>query len=261
MFWKDFKSAVDSYKLALKLFNELGLWKYVFVPILIGFFVGAAIILIAWRLALIIGSWVADLWPWDWGSGFIEGLGGVLGGFLVILIGLMAFKHIVMAIAAPFMTPISEKIEMHLTGRKLDPTDSAKEYIAALIRATRINFRNLILEILATIPLLIIGLIPVVNIVSGILIFYIQAYYSGFGNMDYTLERYKNYSGTVQFVRKNKGVAAGNGFIFNLLLFIPLIGICIALPLSTAAATIDTIKKLQAEQPQQDLKTLEEREA
>lgn len=260
MFWKDFRSAIDSYKQALKLFNELGLWKYVFVPILIGLLVGAIIIFAAWRLALVIGEWVADMWPWEWGSGFIEGVGGVLGGALVILIGLMAFKHIVMALAAPFMTPVSEKIEMHLTGRKLDPTDSMKEYVAAIVRATRINVRNLLLEILATIPLLILGLIPVVNIISGILIFYIQAYYSGFGNMDYTLERYRNYSGTVKFVRKHKGVAAGNGFIFNCLLFIPVVGICIALPLSTAAATIDTIKKLKLENPEQELKTLENRQ-
>ncbi|MBD3637796.1 MAG: EI24 domain-containing protein [Crocinitomicaceae bacterium] len=250
MFWKDFSSAVRSYSQALKLFNELGLWKYVFVPILIGLLLGAVVIFLAYISARKIGEWVADIWPWDFLSGFIEGLGGVLGGILVILIGLMVFKHAVMALAAPFMTPVSEKIEMHLTGRKLNPTDSMTEYIAAIVRATRINVRNLVLEILTTIPLLILGLIPVVNIVSTVLIFYIQSYYAGFGNMDYTLERYRNYSGSVKFVRKHKGVAAGNGFIFILLLFIPVIGICIALPLSTAAATIDTIKKLD-EKPSQ----------
>jgi CysZ protein len=156
----------------------------------------------------------------------------------------MVFKAAIMAIAAPFMTPISEKIEMHLTGKKLDLTDSPKEYIASIVRATRINARNLLLEILATIPLLILGLIPIINIFSTILIFYIQSYYAGFGNMDYTLERYRSYRGAIKFVANNKGVAAGNGFIFILLLFIPVVGICIALPLSTAAATIDTIKKL-----------------
>ena len=35
------------------------------------------------------------------------------------------------------------------------------------------------------------------------------------------------------------------GFIFILLLFIPVVGICLALPFSTAAATIDTVKKLE----------------
>src|SRR5690606_864001 len=101
--------------------------------------VGVVFILISIGAAVAIGQWVVDFWPFSWGEGFIQGLGGVLGATLVILIGIMSFKHIIMALAAPFMTPISEKIEMHLTGKKLDPTDSTKEYIAAIIRATRIN--------------------------------------------------------------------------------------------------------------------------
>lgn len=245
MFWKDFRSAIKSYSQASKLMKELNLWKFVLVPIGIGLLVGAAIIFVAWRMALWVGEYVAGKWPFSWGEGFIEGLSGVIGAIVVLLLGLMAFKHIIMALAAPFMTPVSEKIEMHLTGKKLNPTDTWTEYIAAIWRATRINVRNLLLEILITIPLFILGFIPVVNIFTTIYLFYIQSYYSGFGNMDYTLERYRNYRGTIKFVAKNKGTAAGNGFIFMLLLMIPVIGMCIALPLSTAAATIDTIKKLE----------------
>lgn len=247
MFWKDFKSAVQSYPEALKIINELKLWRFFFIPILIALFVGVIVIFIAWKSALAIGNWVAEIWPFSWGEGFIEGLGGVLGAFLVLLLAIMSFKHIVMALSSPFMTPVSEKVEMHVTGRTLDKTDTAKEYIAAIVRATRINGRNLILEILITIPLLIVSLIPLVNLISIFLLFYVQSYYAGFGNMDYTLERHKNYQESKKFVAKNKGVAAGNGFIFILILFIPVVGLCLALPLSTAAATIDTVKKLEGE--------------
>ncbi|MBK6526706.1 MAG: hypothetical protein IPG07_14860 [Crocinitomicaceae bacterium] len=38
---------------------------------------------------------------------------------------------------------------------------------------------------------------------------------------------------------------SGNGFIFHLLLAIPVVGIMLALPLSTIAATTETIKKLK----------------
>ena len=34
-----------------------------------------------------------------------------------IVIGLILFKHIIMALSAPFMSPVSEKIEAHLTGK------------------------------------------------------------------------------------------------------------------------------------------------
>lgn len=244
MFWKDFSSAISSYSQALKLFSELKLWKYCLIPILIGLFVGVVLIFLAIAAAVAIGNWVEDIWPFSWGETFIQGLGGVLGGILAILFAVMIFKALIMALAAPFMTPISEKIEMHLTGKQINPTNSAKEYIASIVRATRINFRNLILEIIFTIPLLIVGLIPVVNILSVILLFYVQSFYAGFGNMDYTLERYQNYSGSIKFVRNHRGVATGNGFIFILLLFVPIFGICLALPLATAAATIDTVKKM-----------------
>jgi CysZ protein len=62
-------------------------------------------------------------------------------------------------------------------------------------------------------------------VVTGVLLIYVQSYYAGFGNMDYTLERYCNYSDTTKFVRNNKGTAVGNGFIFHLLLAIPIFGI------------------------------------
>ena len=66
----------------------------------------------------------------------------------------------------------------------------------------RINLRNLGKELLLTIPILIIGLIPVIGIISTVLLFLMQAYYAGFGNMDYTLERHFNYKQSIQFVRE-----------------------------------------------------------
>jgi CysZ protein len=103
------------------------------------------------------------------------------------------------------------------------------------------------MEILLTIPILLIGLIPVVGLVSTILLFLIQAYYAGFGNMDYTLERHFKYVESVSFVKKNKGIAIGNGIVFMLFLFIPVIGVILVLPLSVTAATMKTVELLKAE--------------
>jgi CysZ protein len=72
-------------------------------------------------------------------------------------------------------------------------------------------------------------------------LFLVQAYYAGFGNMDYTLERHYGYKESVQFVKSHKGVAIGNGIIFTMMLFIPFIGVLLVLPLSVTAATSQTI--------------------
>jgi CysZ protein len=75
----------------------------------------------------------------------------------------------------------------------------------------------------------------------------LQAYYAGFGNMDYTLERHLNYKNSINFIQKNKGYSIGNGIIFMACLFIPVIGIIIVLPLSVTAASLKTIELLNKE--------------
>ncbi len=229
----------------MALISELKLWKYFFIPALIGFVVGAIILTAAWVWSDEFGAWLISWWTWDFGRGVVEWIGQFLGGAVILVLGFIVFKHVVMAFSAPFMAPISEKIEMHLTGKPLNETDTKKEYIRVLMRGIRINMRNLVRELLITLPLLILGFVPIVNLVTGIAVFYVQAYYSGYGNMDYTLERYFNYADTKKFVAANRGVAVGNGFVFTLMLFIPFLGMMLTLPISTAAATISTIEQLK----------------
>jgi CysZ protein len=73
----------------------------------------------------------------------------------------------------------------------------------------------------------------------------VQAYYAGFGNMDYTLERHYKYKDSLQFVRKHRGLAIGNGIVFILFLLIPVIGVILVLPLSVTAASTRTVQALK----------------
>jgi CysZ protein len=84
-----------------------------------------------------------------------------------------------------------------------------------------------------------------VNIFSTVLLFLLQAYYAGFGNMDYTLERHFKYRESIQFVRKYRGIAIGNGIVFILFLFIPVIGVILVLPMSVTASSLNTVELLK----------------
>jgi len=146
-----------------------------------------------------------------------------------------------MGLSAPFMSPVSEKIEKHFYGDvsyKHRNTTNTEQ----LIRGLRLNIRNLIKELLISLPILLLKFIPIVNIFSTLLLFLVQAYYAGFGNIDYTLERHLKYKGSIEFVSKNKGFAIGNGIVFMLFLLIPIVGIIIVLPLSVTAASTKTLK-------------------
>ena len=143
------------------------------------------------------------------------------------------------------MGPISKKIEEHLLGHEVKATSSTSMQL--LFRGIRISIRNLFRELILTIPILLLGLIPIIGLFSTVLLFLMQAYFAGFGNMDYTLERHFNYKNSVAFVKKNRGLATGNGIVFMLFLLFPILGVILVLPLSVTAATEITVKRIQQE--------------
>ncbi len=242
---KNIVSGIRAYFGAFGLISKLKLWKYFAIPMLISFITAIVIGVSAYGLSDNIGAFISKLWVWEWGKETFTTIGNIIGGLIIIILGLILYKHIIMALSAPFMSPVSEKIEAHLLGS--DKTYRITSFTEQLWRAIRINVRNLFMEVLITIPLLILSFIPVIGILFTILIFFIQAYYAGFGNMDYTLERHYKYNESLNFVKRNRGLAIGNGIIFILFLLIPFIGVILVLPLSVTAASVKTIEALQLE--------------
>ncbi|WP_103068894.1 EI24 domain-containing protein [Aquimarina sediminis] len=242
--FKNIINGVKAYFGTFKLISKLGLWKYFTIPILISIVTGLSFVALAYFFSDNLGAVIAKIWPWEWGSETFATISTYIGGLLILVIGLILYKHIVMALSAPFMSPVSEKVEAHLLG-ETNHAHRNTSFSQQLSRGIRINVRNLFRELLFMIPLIILSFIPVIGILFTILIFLIQAYYIGFGNMDYTMERHFSYKESIQFVRKNRGTAIGNGIVFVLMLFIPILGFIITLPISVVAASTETVKILK----------------
>ncbi|AQS92599.1 coproporphyrinogen III oxidase [Polaribacter sp. BM10] len=241
---KNILSAIKAYLGAVNLISKLKLWKFFIIPIIISIVTATIIGFTAYGLSDNVGQFLSKIWIWDWGKQTFTSFASFVGGIFVLVIGLILYKHIVLAFSAPFMSPVSEKIENYING-SLKHQHRKTSFNEQLIRGIRINIRNLSKELLITIPILLLKFIPVVNIFSTILLFLVQSYYAGFGNIDYTLERHFNYKESIYFVRKNKGIAIGNGIVFMLCLLVPVIGIIIVLPLSVTAATTKTVGLLK----------------
>ncbi|MFC5047580.1 EI24 domain-containing protein [Aquimarina hainanensis] len=244
--FKNILSGIKSYFGTVSLISKLKLWKYFAIPILISFLLGGVFIALAYFLASPLGMLISKIWVWEYGKETFTSISVYLGGFLVIVMGIVVYKHIVMALSAPFMSPVSEKVERHLVG-DISHIHRQTTFRAQLLRGIRINIRNLIRELIFILPLVVLSLIPVVGIVATILIFVVQAYYVGFGNMDYTMERHFSYKDSIEFVRKHRGVAIGNGLLFMLMLFIPVLGFIFTLPISVVAASTETVRVLKNE--------------
>ena len=243
---KNILSGISAYAGAFRLISRLKLGKYFVIPIVISVLTATIIGFTAYGLSDTIGQFLAKIWIWDWGKETVTTIASFVGAIFVLVIGLIIYKHIILALSAPFMSAVSEKIEIHVNG-SLKVNHRKTTFQQQLWRGIRINSRNLVKELLITIPILLLKFIPLVNIFSTILLFLLQAYYAGFGNMDYTLERHLNYEESINFVGKNKGVSIGNGIVFMVCLLIPAIGIIIVLPLSVTAASVKTVELLNIE--------------
>ena len=238
--FKNIIRGIRAYSGTLKLISTLGLWKYFGIPMLISFITAILIGFSAYGLSDNIGSLISKAWVWEWGAETFRTISNIVGGIAIVALGLILYKHIVMALSAPFMSPVSEKIEAHLMGTTREHRNTS--FISQLWRGIKVNGRNLLMELFLSIPIFIISFIPVIGFISSILLFLVQSYYAGFGNMDYTLERHYGYSKSVRFVSDHRGLAIGNGMIFMLMLLIPVLGIILVLPLSVTAATTETVK-------------------
>jgi len=251
---KDIYRGIKAYAGAFELISKLKLWHYFSIPIAISLLTATAIGLTAYGLSDNLGLLISKAWIWEWGKETFTTISSIISGILIIAIGLVFYKHIIMALSAPFMSPVSEKIEAHLIGKSLPHRNTS--FHQQLWRGIRINVRNLFMELGLTLVILIISFIPIIGWITSLLLFVVQAYYAGFGNMDYTLERHYKYKDSLDFVRNHRGTAIGNGIVFMLFLLIPIIGVVLVLPLSVTAATVKTVELLNAEKSEISTNTI-----
>ena len=231
---------LKAYLEAYEVISRLKLWRFFMIPMLISVLIFLSIVLVSISFSDEIGLYISSFWSWDFGKETINTVSMILGGIILISIGLIVFKHLVMILSAPFMGPISKKIEDDFTG--VTSQTQVSSPLTLMFRSIKISSRNLFRELLLSIPILILGLIPLIGFFSLFLLFLMQAYFAGFGNMDYTLERHFSYQKSIQFVKVNKGIAIGNGLVFMLFLLIPFVGVIFIIPFSVTSATIATVK-------------------
>ena len=234
-------SALWNYVEAIRISSRFHLWRYWILPGFLALLIGAVVLAVGWSLHDNAGNWLAEKYPFDFGADLVETAAPWLSLILIILLGLVIFKHILLIATAPFMSLLSEKVEAALDNTYQAQPFSPSRMIREMVRGARIAVRNIVRELILVLMLSILGLLGPIGIVSTVLIVLVQAYYMGFGNMDFTLERHMGVRQSVRFVRSNKWIAIGNGLPF-LFLLTTFVGILVAPAWSTIAATLSVIE-------------------
>ena len=150
-FTRDFKDGLNSFGEALRIIRERKLWGYVMIPGLLSLAFGAAIAFLAFSVAGNFSDFVAQRYPWEFGADLVQKISGVVGSAIVIAGAVIVYKYVILILVAPFMSPLSEKVEAYLLGnRAMSIPFSATRVIREIVRGIRIGLRNILREILKT---------------------------------------------------------------------------------------------------------------
>lgn len=243
-FFEQFVLAVKSYAKALSMLFENGFAIYLIYPVIISLLLFTAEI---YFLDHLYDLFQNEIYKWL-GAGsphtfiLFSYIGEAVFFIIFFLINYLFWKYIVLILMSPVMAILSEKTETVLTGKKYP--FNAKQFVRDIVRGIGIAFRNMFFQGLIVLASCIIIWIPVIGWLSPVFLLIISYYFYGFSMLDYMSERRKlSIRESIHFVRANKGLAIGNGFIFTLLFAIPFIGIIVSTVLSPMAACIAVLEK------------------
>ena len=99
-------NGIKAYFGAFQLISKLKLWKYFSIPIVISILTAGVVGISAYGFSDNIGHYIAGFWKWDFGKQTFETISTFISALLIIAVGLVLYKHIVMALSAPFMSPV-----------------------------------------------------------------------------------------------------------------------------------------------------------
>jgi len=222
-----------------KLVRQPGLRRFVLVPLLINVTVFA---LLGWLLFGALFSWMGnwalferfgDVWLV---SVIMQILQFVIGAVLSVVL-IYAFTLVANLIGAPFNALLAERTEMHLTGKSPTTDPSMAFLIKSIPKTMRSELSKLIYLALWSIPLLIIGFIPIVNFVAPFVVFAFGAWMFALEYVDYPMGNHHKYFKEVKSeLQQRRPMALGFGFVVAVFSIIPVVNLII-MPIAVAGAT------------------------
>ena len=165
----------------------------------------------------------------------------IILNLILLLFYFSLFKYLFLIIGSPLFAYLSEKTEAIIEGKEYP--FSFKQLLKDIVRAIKLALRNMLWQTVYTISILILSFIPVIGWVTPLLALLVECYYLGFSMLDYSCERNKlSPAQSIGFIGRHKGLAIGNGMVFYLMHFIPILGWLLAPSYAVIAATISLYK-------------------
>lgn len=211
-----------------RLIREPVLRRFVIIPLVLNVLVFIALFAGLYQgfLALIpmVMEWLPD-WAWlqalDW-------LFWLLYGAVIIL--LMAYGFVILAnlIGSPFYGYLAELTEKRLTGQLISTEDSWRQIVADIPRALWRELQKILYYVPRAALLLILGLIPVINLIGVLLWFGFNSWMMALQYVDYPSDNHReSFSDLKRFLRVTRLSAYGFGVPVALGAMVPLFNLVV----------------------------------
>jgi len=245
---KEIIIAIQSYFDAHRFIVKHRLWKWILIPgviytilFVVGFYLfwissNSAIEFILLKSG--VRSWLDKMHD-SW-LRYLFIVGQVILHLILLLFYFSLFKFLFLIIGSPVFAYLSEKTESILEGKEFP--FNIRQLMSDILRGIRIALRNILWQSLYLVTILILSFIPLVGWIAPLVALFIECYYFGFSMLDYSSERNKlSYQRSVDFIGNHKGLAIGNGMVYYMLHFLPVIGWLFAPSYAVIAATLSIL--------------------
>ena len=235
--FKHFQLAISGYLKSFSFINQNKLWGWFVVPGIINLLIFIFLGVVAWSYSEVLSDYLINFFGIEdeTGSSIIFWATLILSRILITLIFALIYRYLLLILVSPVLALFAEKIHNIQTG--VDLPFNMKTFVNNVFRGIGIAIKNLIKELVLTILVSLFTFTGLLAPIVPILIFVIQGYFYGFSMIDYRCElNGMNIKQSSDYVWENKGIAIGNGVIFNFILFIPFFGVLVGPMLALVAS-------------------------
>lgn len=231
-----------SYMLArgFKLIKQPEIRMYVIVPLLINITLFGGLVWFGYAQFAPLVEWMMS-----WVPGFLDFLRWIIWIFITSMTAIIVFftfTPIANIVAAPFNALMSEKIELLLTGEKVNSDSS---FMALVVSSIGSQLGKLVYILLWSAGLLLVSLIPVINFISPVLWIIFGSWLLSLEYLDYPMGNHDlTFAKQKQLLSERRGLSLGFGGMVMILTSIPVVNFFV-MPIAVAGATAMWVEHLK----------------
>ncbi|HMH22368.1 MAG TPA: EI24 domain-containing protein [Puia sp.] len=242
---KEIIIAIQSYSKAHQFITKHKLWKWIVIPgvlytilfsIGMYFFFASSNTAVTW-LSQVIGIERFLHHQQSATLSFFFLMGGIMVRLVLVFFYFSLFKYLFLIIGSPLFSYLSEQTEALIQGKEYN--FQFDQLMKDMGRGIRLALRNSLWQTVYTISILILSFFPLIGWITPVISTFVECYYYGFSMLDYSCARHKlSPAASIAFISQHKGLAIGNGLVFYLMHFVPVVGWVLAPSYAVIAATI-----------------------